>query len=83
MYPIPSSRQMCGYVLLLYYHIGELGLEPRQTESESVVLPLDDSPTLVYVVVILNGSEGYIFTYTLRVAQSDIRFHFLVAGDRN
>ncbi len=24
---------------------GELGFEPRQTESESVVLPLDDSPT--------------------------------------
>lgn len=23
---------------------GELGLEPRLTESESVVLPLDDSP---------------------------------------
>lgn len=29
---------------LVEYMAGELGLEPRLTESESAVLPLDDSP---------------------------------------
>ena len=29
-----------------FYLAGELGFEPRLTESESVVLPLDDSPKL-------------------------------------
>jgi hypothetical protein len=29
---------------LLILLVGELGFEPRQAESESAVLPLDDSP---------------------------------------
>ncbi len=29
---------------LLFYMAGELGFEPRLAESESAVLPLDDSP---------------------------------------
>lgn len=36
-----SPPRSIGYCL---YSFGELGFEPRQTESKSVVLPLDDSP---------------------------------------
>ena len=35
---------MCGLA-------GLPGLEPRLTESESAVLPLDDSPTSVYSTI--------------------------------
>src|SRR6516164_2615277 len=36
-----KSKRLCKYLILL---AGELGFEPRQTESESVVLPLHHSP---------------------------------------
>jgi hypothetical protein len=38
----------------MHYYIGELGLEPRQTESESVVLPLDDSPLVSIIMLSKN-----------------------------
>lgn len=34
------------YLMLISYNTGELGFEPRLTESESVVLPLHHSPIL-------------------------------------
>ena len=32
---------------------GELGVEPKHTESESVVLPLDDSPKLILKCILM------------------------------
>lgn len=34
----------------LYYLVGEEGFEPSHTDPESVVLPLDDSPALQYII---------------------------------
>ena len=44
----PIKKKPSGFAKLLFYLAGELGFEPRLTESESVVLPLDDSPIFDY-----------------------------------
>ena len=43
---------------------GELGFEPRLTESESAVLPLDDSPKNRYE---LRGTSGEVLIFCLIV----------------
>lgn len=56
------NRTTCPWVMSpVRYHfstshksIGELGFEPRLTESKSAVLPLDDSPTKTGVVGVCN-----------------------------
>lgn len=47
-----AKNGFCGEVA------GELGLEPRLTDSESVVLPLDDSPSHSWVWITQPQSVG-------------------------
>ena len=44
----PTTPPQAGTFAVLRLLAGERGFEPRLTESESVVLPLDDSPALRY-----------------------------------
>jgi hypothetical protein len=41
---LPAAVRQMGKLRRSFWLAGELGFEPRQTESESVVLPLHHSP---------------------------------------
>ena len=45
---------------LLWFHTGEQGFEPRPTDPESAVLPLDDSPSYGNYFSIIAGEEQII-----------------------
>ena len=42
---------------------GGLGFEPRLMGSEPIVLPLDDPPSVVFLVFIINYFQSSIFVY--------------------
>ena len=49
----PTSYRCSTPQWRCFFNSGELGFEPRLTESKSAVLPLDDSPTTLKKIYIL------------------------------